>query len=145
MNWLWFLFASLTVLGSLMYNVGVKIGGNHINPFIFTIVLTAVAFVGHVVCTLVYKHLISPDEVLAYDAKGIWMGVLAGLAVVVIDLAYFYSVKTGGAIASQAFWTVGGMIALTVFAVVVFKEDFTLMKALGVTFGIAGLYLTMRG
>ena len=85
----WAFFACLTVLGALGYNIAVKMAGDTINAFVFTTVLTFSALFGHVICFGIYKYY-NMSEPLIISKMGVWMGILAGVSVVVIDLAFFF-------------------------------------------------------
>src|SRR5688572_21639305 len=97
----WFVFAVITVIGAVSYNVAVKAADAHINPFVFTVALSVVAFVGHLVCLAFYKFYMHENVALQADQKGLWLAVLAGLGVVLIDLGFFFAVRTGGLASSN--------------------------------------------
>lgn len=144
MSLIWIFFASLTVVGSLMYNISIKLATSHMNAFIFTSVFTVFALLAHLVCLVVYKYVFKFDVALTIDNKGLWYSVIAGLGVALIDIAYFFALRYGSMIASQTVWTIGGLIGLTIVAVLFFQETLTLQKACGITLGIISLYLVTR-
>lgn len=141
---LWVLFASLTVIGSLMYNVSIKLASSHMNAFIFTSVFTIFALIAHLLCLLAYKYIFKFDVALSIDSKGLWFSLVAGVGVALIDIAYFFALRHGTMIASQCVWTIGGLIGLTVIAVLFFNEALTFIKAAGIVLGIVSLYLVTR-
>ena len=96
MSLVWFFFASLTVLGTLFYNFSVKAAGEIINPFVFTVILTFVALAGHLAAFGVNKIFFTQDLKFEFGTNGLIFAAIAGIGVVIIDLAYFYAVRSGG-------------------------------------------------
>jgi uncharacterized membrane protein len=141
----WIFFAGMTVVSGLMFNVATKIATQgHLDMFMFSLLFCLVGLVGNILIVLVYKYTISPDYLPVYDAKGIWMGILAGVAGIMINLFYFLAMKTGSAISSQAVWTVGGLIAVTIVMTLFFKEVLSPQKAIGIVLGVISLLLIVR-
>lgn len=140
----WLFFMALTVLGSVGYNVAVKSAGEQVNVFVFTVTLTAVAFVGHLVAFLIYKYNFHGGEKLEINSMGIWMAVLAGISVVIIDLGFFLSVKSGGMVVSQAVWTIGSLLFVVIVGLYFFKEGLDLYKLIGVILGVVSLGLLVN-
>jgi drug/metabolite transporter (DMT)-like permease len=140
----WFIFASLAVLGSLIYNLSVKVAGHHINPFIFTVALTLVGLIGHLACLAFYKFYLGEGVSLQMDKTGLWLAVAAGLGIVIIDLGYFFAVREGGLMASTGFWVVGSLVITTVASYFLFKEGITATKLMGIVLGAISLFLLTR-
>lgn len=140
----WLLFMALTVLGSLGYNVALKVAGDQINVFVFTVTLTAIAFFGHLVALLIYKYNFQGAEKLEISPMGLWMAAFAGLSVVVIDLGFFLAVKSGGMVLSQAVWTIGSLLLVALVGLYFFKESLDLYKILGLILGVVSLGLLMK-
>lgn len=142
---LWILFCSLTVIGALGYNVAVKIASDGTNVFFFTVLITTVALLGHLVAFFIYKMWFLGDKSIEISSLGIAMAILAGLSIVMIDLAFFMAVKSGGIILTQTFWTVGGLIFTAIVGFFFFKEYLDLYKVIGIVLGIASLlFLTIN-
>lgn len=144
MNWVWLFFASLAVVGSIAYNLSVKVAGEHINPFVFTVFLTLFGLVGHLVCLGVYKWHMGESAVLHLDKTGLWMALIAGLGIVIIDLGFFFAVKEGGMVASTGFWVIGSLALTALAGIFVFHEALSVAKVAGVALGVASLYLLTR-
>lgn len=142
-SWLWLTLASLAALGAVVYNTSVRIATDTINPFLFTMIITAVAFVGHIGAFLAYRYFYSGQELL-FSAKGTWAAVAAGLAIVMIDLAFFFAVKMGGLALSNGIWIVGGTVITAIVAVCVFKESLDAYKIAGLVLGLVGLALLLK-
>jgi multidrug transporter EmrE-like cation transporter len=144
MSLFWLFLASLTVLGTLLYNVGVKLAGDIINPFVFTVLLTTVAMVGHLAAFGVNKLIFNSDLKFTFGLNGFLLAALAGLGVVIIDLAYFYAVKSGGLAVTNSFWVLGGLIATVLISWLFFQENLGAMKIAGVGLGVISLFLLTR-
>lgn len=138
---LWILFCSLTVIGALGYNVAVKIASDGTNVFFFTVLITTVALLGHLAAFFIYKMWFLGDKSIEISSLGIAMAVLAGLSIVMIDLAFFMAIKSGGMVLTQAFWTIGGMILTAIVGFFFFKEYLDLYKVLGIVLGIVSMGL----
>lgn len=140
----WVFLASLSVLGTVMYNVAVKLAGDIINPFVFTVLLTAVALAGHLVAFGINKLFFNTDLRFSFDNSGLFYAAMAGLGVVIIDLAYFYAVRGGGLAITNAFWVVGGLVATAAISLALFNEGLSGMKAAGIALGLLSLFLLTR-
>lgn len=144
-SFLWFVFAGLAVFGSLMYNSGMKLGSGQINVFAFTSILTAVALCGNLIALMICKYGLKQDMVLSSQEAGFRMAFLAGCGIFIIDASYFLAMRYGSASASQAVWTIGGLIAFSLFATFFFHEVMSVQKAFGIVLGVSGLFLIIRG
>lgn len=142
-SWLWLVLASFAALGAVAYNTAVRVAAETINPFLFTMMITSVAFAGHIAAFLVYRYGYNGHDLL-FSTKGAWAALVAGLAIVVIDLAFFFAVKLGGLAISSGVWVVGGTVMTTMVSFYVFKEDLDIYKISGLTLGIAGLLLLLK-
>ena len=140
----WLLFVSLTVVGGLMYNVSAKLATANMSPFVFTLALGLTVFVAQSVSFLVAKYAFKVDVLSGLTANGIVFAVVAGLGAALVDICYFLALRYGTPTASLAFWSIGSLIALTIFSILVFKEVMTLSKACGILLGIVSLYLISR-
>jgi uncharacterized membrane protein len=140
----WFFFVILCITGALFYNIAVKVAGEHINPFIFTSGLTAVALMGHLGCLAFYKFYMGENVDFNADRLGLYMVLLGGVAVVIIDLAFYFALKTGSMVATNMLWTLGGTVLTTLAAIFVFKEPFTATKMAGLAFGLLSFHLLSK-
>lgn len=140
----WFFYVMLCITGALFYNISVKVAGDHINPFVFTSGLTAVALIGHLCCLVFYKFYLGENVDFNADRMGIYMVLLGGVAVVIIDLAFFFALKTGSMVATNMLWTLGGVVLTTLAAIFVFKEPFSATKMAGLAFGVLSFYLLSK-
>ena len=144
MSFLWFLFACLTVVGSLTYNVNVKMGTTHTNVFAFVFVMSACLFCLQIVIFLITKYGFKVDMSTALSSQTFKYAGTAALGVAVIDIFYFLAIRYGTPIQSQMFWTIGGMIALAAFSFLFFKEPMPPVKLIGIILGIISLVLVIR-
>jgi len=137
----WLIFAVLTVLGSLTYNVCSKLATTNSNIFIFAFLITLSSFILTSIYVLVAHYGFKINVTEGLNAKGVAIGVAAGIGVTLIDIAFFFALRYGSAISSQLFWSVGGTAAFTLAMFLFFHESLTLTKAFGILFGIASLIL----
>ncbi len=144
MSPLWLLFASMTVVGSVAYNIGMKMGGAGVNPFAFTFVMTSVILAILGACCLVAQFGFKTDVMQGMSLHATRYAALCGAAAALIDIGYFLAIRSGGMIPTQVFWTIGGMVALAVVAALFMGEAMTATKALGVAFGIISVLLITR-
>ena len=141
---LWIFYVALCIVGVAAYNIAMKVAGDHINPFVFTVGLTAVAMVGHLICLGAYKFYMGEDVAFKADRIGLWMALAAGVAVVVIDLCMFFAIRTGGVVATNILFTVGAMLLTTLAGFFIFKEPLTPTKIAGLALGAISLILLAK-
>lgn len=141
---LWLTFASLTVIGSLGYNVSTKLASDGMSAFVFSWLLTATSFVILSVVMVFQHHHEAAKIISSFDSKTLALPMIAGLSVAIIDVAYFLTLKHGSAISSQMFWTVGSTILLVVFSVLFLKEILTPSKIAGLALGLLSVYLMVK-
>lgn len=127
-----------------MYNAAVKLAGDIINPFVFTVLLTAVAFAGHMAAFGINKSFFDTDLKFNFGTSGFIFAAMAGLGVVIIDLAYFYAVRAEGLAVTNAFWVIGGLIATALISLLFFQEAISGTRALGIALGLVSLILITR-
>ena len=144
MNGLWLLFATLTVIGGTSYTIFTKLGAPGTNPFWFTFIMTLVILVILGIGCLVSQYGYKIDVTQGMNPHALKFAVLCGGAAALIDIGYFLALRYGDVIATQVYWVIGDMIAVTVFAVLLLGETITLTKALGVAFGIVSVLLITK-
>jgi drug/metabolite transporter (DMT)-like permease len=145
MSLAWIGYVFFCIVGAAAYNISMKVAGDHINPFVFTVGLTATALVGHLACLLFYKFHMGENVSWQADRTGIQMALLAGAAVVVIDLCVFFAIKTGGVVATNILFTVGAMLLTTLVGFFLFKEPLTPTKIAGLALGAVSLIMIAKG
>ena len=144
MSGLWLLFSSLSVIGSLFYNLGVRFGTQNANAFKFTVVLSLAALIVQTINFIVAKFIFKIDMGGSMSSKDITFAVLAGLGAGMIDLSFFLANRYGSLAQTQIFWTVGSMVLLTIVSAIFFKDIITPIRALGILFGIGSVVLISR-
>jgi drug/metabolite transporter (DMT)-like permease len=144
MSALWLLFASITVIGSTMYNVAIKSAGESVNPFIFTLLLTAFAFAGHAIILAANKFFFDPSLKLSISTSGLGWAFMAGMGVVLIDLFFFLGVRQGGLTMTNAFWTIASFALVVLIGLLFFNETINAVKAIGLALGVVSLFLITR-
>ncbi len=144
MSPLWLLFASLTVAGSLAYNMGMKLGTESMNAFTFTLILTLSILAIQVPLLLAAKYVFHQDIAQGFETRNIMLAVMAGLGAALIDIACFFALRYGTVTATQIFWAVGSTIAVALFSALFFKEQITAARLAGIVLGVISLYLITR-
>jgi uncharacterized membrane protein len=141
MSFYWLLFASLSVLGSLFYNIGVKFSSANVNAFGFAFTMNCVVLFLQTIVVLTAKYGFRIDVAQGMNKGTVKFAVMAGLGAAIIDVSYFFANRYGSVIASQLFWTIGGIIALAVFSALFLGETITPTKAAGIILGIVAVFL----
>lgn len=144
MSLYWLFFASLSVIGSLGYNVGMKLAGPNTNPFGFVFVMTSVILFSQAICCVIAKYFFHANVTQGIDAHAMKFAAVSGLSAALIDVSYTLALRHGSVISSQVFWTIGGMIAVAVFAAFFVGETITVTKAVGILMGIAAVVLITK-
>ncbi|MDE2030229.1 MAG: hypothetical protein KGI97_06670 [Alphaproteobacteria bacterium] len=140
----WLFFVSLTVMGALAYNMGVKFGGNAMSVFAFVLTAACTTCIIQACSLTIAKYGFKYDVGHGVNLHNLRYAVMAGAATALIDIAYFFALRYGTVVASQVFWTVGGTIAVTVAAVLLLHETMTSTKAAGIVLGIISVLLLIK-
>ncbi len=144
MSYLWLFFATLTVIGSVGFNIGMKLGASGTNPLFFLLVMTTVILVLLVLSCLVATYGFKMEVTQGMTLRAVKYAALCGFSAALIDVGYFLALRNGSMVSTQIFWTIGGMSLLTVIAVLFFHETITLTKALGIGFGVVSVWLITK-
>jgi uncharacterized membrane protein len=144
MSWIWLFFASMSVVGGLLYNVGTKLGGANVNAlgFMFAMEVIATLLLGF--CCLAAQYGFNVDVTRGLNAHAVRYAVITASGAAVINIALILAFRYGSAVSTQVFWSIGGMVAFTIFAISFFGEALTLTKALGIAFGIVSVLLITK-
>ncbi len=134
----------MCIAGSVVYNAAFKIADGRINVFIFTVALTSVAMIGHSLCLVFYKIYMGENVTFHADKIGILWAVLAGLSIVIIDLSFFFAVRSGGLVATNITWSIGAIGLTALAGTLIFKEEFTLQRGLGLLLGAAAIFFLAK-
>ena len=144
MNGLWLLFCTFIVVGSVVFNVGLKLGSATTNPFGFLFFMNVFALTALGISCLVAKYGFKVDVMQGINPASIKYAALCAGSVVLIDIGYVLAVRYGSLIGTQVIWTVGGMVAFAAIAVMFLGETLSLTKALGIAFGIVSVLLITK-
>lgn len=134
----------MTALGSLIYNVCMKLGTGSVNAFSYVLIMGVFTFLAQALFYLVARYGFKVDTTTGLSRNALLLCAAGGFAVAIIDICYFYALRHGSVVASQMFWTVGGTLALVLFATFFFKEPLTQSKIAGIALGFASIYLMTR-
>lgn len=140
----WIFFIFLTIFGATVYNITVKLAGDDTNPFIFGVILSVFALIGHGIAAFFY-WLHKGEQLFAISPMAIWLTIFAGLSIVAIDVGYFLAVKHGGVVASQTVWTVGALLLITLISYLFLGEQMSVIKLAGVLLGALSVILVVKG
>ena len=144
MTQIWIVYVLFSIVGAAAYNIAMKLAGDHINPFVFTVGLSSVAMLGHIICLIIYKFHMGETFSVQVGKTGVSLMLLAGLSVVLIDLCVFFAIKSGGVVATNILFTVGAMLLTTLAGFFIFKEMLTPTKIAGLAFGVLSLILLAK-
>jgi multidrug transporter EmrE-like cation transporter len=139
---LWFLFASFAVAGSLVYNVGMKLGGN-VNVFSFTLIACFVSTALQAIIFSIAKFGFNMDMAEGMNSRTILIGATVGASMVLVDVSCFLALRMGTLTQLQCYWTIGSVIALVIVSFFFFKEPMPPMKIVGIALGIVSLFLVI--
>ncbi len=141
----WLMFSFLAVIGSTLYNVGVKISGPNVNPFGFFLAMTFFAFTMSGVCFVAAKYGFGVDCSRGLlTPSAIKWAALCAFGVVMTNVTYFLAMRFGSSISAQVFWAVGGMIVFSCVAVLFLNETISLTKLVGIAFGVVSVFLIAK-
>lgn len=141
---LWLLFASLTVVGSAAYNIGMKVGPQGVNPLGFVFIAHIVIVILTGLCCLVSEYAFKSSVLSGVTSHTVKYAALCGVAAATIDVCYLLALRFGPMISTQVIWTVGGMVVVSALAVLFFGEGISATKALGIAFGIVSVFLITK-
>lgn len=144
MSLYWLLFASLSVVGSLAYTVGMKLGSPSMNAFGFAFLMNIVVLSSQTVFCLTAKYVFKADVMQGVNVNTLKFALLTGLGAALVDVSYFSALRYGSVISSQIFWTVGGIVAVTAFAALFLGETLSATKALGIALGVVAVFLITK-
>ena len=144
MNGMWLFYASLIIIGSVVFNVGLKVGSDGVNFLGYLLVMNVFALIVCGLCCLVAKYGFNVDVMQGMNPASVKYAALTAASVILIDIGYVLAVRCGSLIATQVVWTVGGMVAFAAFAVAFMGETLSLTKALGIVAGIISVLLITK-
>ena len=79
---------------------------------------------------------------LSFSKGGLLFSVIAGICVGIGTVLYFAIFRLGGSLsAAGPLVLVGGVLTMSAMGIIFFKEGISLPKAIGLTLGIASLYV----
>ncbi len=134
----WAIFVGLSIAGIVAYDVAVKIGTERSNVFVFMGVLMLMTFVIHLFAFGAYKQF-QPEATL-YLSRNILLLLLCGaIGLAAVNFGFFYAVKYGGLVRTNAVWLIGSLILTTLVGFGVFRESLDLYKIIGIMLGIASV------
>jgi len=141
---IWLIFTFVSVLGVVGYDVAFKMATvQKADPFVFTTSVAVVAVLAHFLALGVYK-VFQPEVTLNMGGSLVWLILAAGIGIVAVDLGFFFAVKHGGLIRTNAAWMISAIIVMTSIGIWVFKEEFNIYNLLGVLLGIFSVVLLMK-
>jgi len=138
----WLLALAALMFG--LYNVFIKASSDHINPVLGAVVLQFVAaFLG--LGLLLYQRA-TGAMALTSSARGIWLAVLAGVAIGLVEILSFYVYGRGVPVSVGNPLIIGGsLIVTTGVGVILMREHMNLAQFAGVALLVVGVSLLAWG
>lgn len=139
--WFWGSIA-LVVAGNVAYHLGLKSVPRGVHPLAPLVVLFATAALTALAAwPLAARGLSLPGELRKLD----WTPFVVGVAIVAIELGFLLAYRSGGKL-STAPLTANILVATALAAIgaLAYRESFTLSRAAGFAFCLAGLWLLNR-
>jgi len=137
----WLLLVNLSVFGMLAYNTCLKLSGPNISAFTFTLIVSCTQVLALMVGLVATKYGFKTDLIGAVKPHDAAFAVLAGIFVVLIDISFFLAFRYGSAMFTNVYCCIAGIILFTLLSMTFFGETLTVMKGVGILFGIASLVL----
>lgn len=129
----------LTILSNIFYHTTQKSIPAGANPLLTVIIAYFVAL-----CALVLVYLFFPSNGTLKEAfKSLdWTAIVLGIAIIGVDLGYLLTYRFGGNLSYVPILVTTSVTILIIpIGLMVFKEQFTITKALGVILGIGSIIL----
>lgn len=129
----------LAVFSDIFYQIGAKSTPANLNPFAS---LTVTYLVGAAISTVIFFITSGGGNLLAEWKEVNWSTFVLGLAIVGLEAGAIYMYKVGWAV-NTGYIVKAILLAIALIAVgyFLYKESFSLNKALGILACLVGLYL----
>jgi transporter family protein len=139
---LWALAVAALMFG--LYNVFIKVSSNHIDPVLGAVVLQFMAaFLG--LGLLLYLRT-SGGAVLNVSARGVWLALLAGVAIGVVEILSFFVYGRGMPVAVGNPLIIGGSLVVTTgVGIILLRETMNPIQLAATLLIIAGVTLLAWG
>ncbi|MGE3622280.1 MAG: hypothetical protein AB7H77_00190 [Bdellovibrionales bacterium] len=137
----WLLFTHLAVFGMVVYSACFKLAGKNIEAFTFTLILGATQSMLLLVGVLAAKYGFGTDLIGEIRPREVGLAILAGLAVIVIDVSLFLAFRHGTAIMTNTYSSIAQILLFAVLSIYLFHETLTLAKGAGIALGVVSLVL----
>lgn len=135
----WFIAALVAALAYGLHNIFTKTAAGNISDSLGGFLLEITASL----CILAYIiFLLITHERFSFTSRGIIFSMLAGVCVGLGTVLYFYIFSHGGELSiAGPLVLVGGVLLMAVAGIVIFKEDVSFIKIVGIILGIISLYM----
>lgn len=146
---LWLIVLAAFMFG--MYNVFIKLSSDHIEAVLGAVILQFVAaFIGLALLLYLQK---SSGESLQVTSRGIWLAVLAGVAIGVVEIVTFFIFGMGTPVSVGNPLIIGGSLVVTTSVGIIFLREMlnpiqlsaVVLIALGVTLLAVGAMRSATG
>lgn len=127
-----------------LYNVAIKLSAGHVNAVLGAVILQFVAaFLG--LGYLLYQSGSSLGT-LQVSTRGVWLAVVAGAAIGLVEILTFVIYGRGVAVAVGNPLIVGGsLLVTTTVGIVLLREDLSPLQMLAIVLVAAGVFLLAWG
>lgn len=140
---IWLPFAGVTVLGWIIYEVMLKLSGlEKASPIVGMVVLTVISLSGSLLLLSVYE--ISGSD-FKFTPKSLIFSAFAALGVLLGELSMFYVYERGAPLSiASPIVLIGTIISTFLIGAILFDENVTLTKIIGVLMGIVSIYTLVK-
>ena len=136
---MWLVWSIVAAIGLACYNTLFRLASTT-NIFLFLMIANGVAFISYfAIGRFVHRQ----AETIQIDNKLIVIGIATGIAIVVIEVAILFMLKSGPSALSLGFPTLNIVTLLLTLAagILFFKESISWQNGIGVAFGLLSVWL----
>jgi transporter family protein len=134
----WMLYAILAAILYGLHQVFTKLASDHVSDGLGGFIVEASATLT-ILIYLIFLWLTNWNQKMS--PAGVWYSILTGICVGAGTVCFFLLFQKGGPLSAVPMILAGGAALMAIAGILFFKEPLSLMKALGITMSIAGLFL----
>jgi|GEM_PF-464702 len=132
----------LAVVSTVLYQIIQKTTPDRVNPLISLFVSYLVAAA---LCIIIYPFFNKGENLLTEFTKLNWTSIALGIVIVGIEIGFMYAYRAGAHISTTSLITSSLVILLLApVGILIFKEDFSVYKAMGGVMCVVGIGMIYR-
>ena len=137
-----YLFLGVATLGCVVYHLGQKVISPAVNPMLLLMGVYLVAFLLALAAFPVFQ---TPGQALQLRQVISWPVLLVGIGVILIEGGFLLAYRYGGSLQWSGV-AVNGLAAVVLvpIALVIFREQISLSRVLGILLALGGMALMAR-